>query len=127
MQDNVQAIQQPEHETIGQAGISHRTWVVCVVVGIAWIVGAGVLLLSMRPYLEVKHRVQAPLRGASLAGARLVSAPLTGRDLSRANLQAANLTGAVLHRANLAGANLTGATLDDADLRSASLRGANLR
>ena len=127
MANDVSIPPQPEREQLKKPGISRSTWLVCLVVGLIWAAGAGLLALSLRPYQAVKERVKAPLKGASLAGAHLESAVLPGRDLSHTNLHAADLLGADLHGANLDGANLTKATLDDADMRDANLNGANLR
>lgn len=69
----------------------------------------------------------APLNGAQLERANLVSAKLRGTRFERAMLDGADLRNAKLVGAALTDASVRWANLWDADLEGANLRGAQLR
>jgi hypothetical protein len=76
--------------------------------------------------------VSSYLRGADLAGEKLLGMDLRGKDLTGANLRGADmrtadLSDAVLAGADLTLANLSGAWLYRANFHSARLHGANLQ
>ncbi len=69
---------------------------------------------------------QANLSKANLTAADLSEANLSGANLSKAYLMRANLKGADLQLADMRGANLSSANLNEVNLTDADLTGANL-